>query len=469
MGRESLMNKITLLLLVLFSSTVYGAKVSLDPSNWGAVEGESCVSCHEKASIGIHKQWKQGGHAKAGVNCFDCHQADPADIDAHEHEGGVIATIVTPKDCGRCHVTEYKQSSGSTHSQALLSLEEKKGLSHEQIEKGGCISCHGNRVEIKGDGTINAGDWPNGGIGRVNPDGSLGNCSACHSRHRFSLAEARSPAACGRCHSGSESPDLEVYQSSKHGIIYEASRDEMNLHAESWVAGEDYHATVTCASCHMGAAPGLKPTHDVGMRDSWSLRSEVSEPQSLIIFKDGSSRNWSEGEDSISIRRGDELPKVGGGSGKVKAVASSKRRAKAMDRLCMQCHSKSLVRSFRAGYDRVLEEYNGSIGIPGRAIMRELYRRELLTPEPLDEPLEQSWWGLWHDYGIYLRHAAAMGGRLPIPASLSGEFTSLLIEVAGEELSRELLREHLPEGATAVPGVGSPYLDASKPLSEGGS
>ena len=40
---------------------------------------------------------------------------------------------------------------------------------------------------------IDNGTWPNSGIGRINLDGSLGTCAACHSRHRFSLAMARRP------------------------------------------------------------------------------------------------------------------------------------------------------------------------------------------------------------------------------------------------------------------------------------
>jgi len=37
-------------------------------------------------------------------------------------------------------------------------------------------------------GKFDPATWPNTGIGRVNPDGSAGSCSACHTRHRFSKA-----------------------------------------------------------------------------------------------------------------------------------------------------------------------------------------------------------------------------------------------------------------------------------------
>ena len=79
--------------------------------------------------------------------------------------------------------------------------------------------------------------WPNTGIGRINPDGSKGSCSACHTRHRFSKEQARRPDACGKCHLGPDHPQIEVYQESKHGILYQAFRDKMNMDKGEWVVG----------------------------------------------------------------------------------------------------------------------------------------------------------------------------------------------------------------------------------------
>jgi mono/diheme cytochrome c family protein len=105
--------------LVLVPPSVLAAKVKLDPSNWGHPAGENCASCHAKSSAGLHQQWLESAHAKAGVNCMDCHQAAREDADAIEHEGQVIATIVSPKDCGRCHTTEYEEQKGSVHAEAV--------------------------------------------------------------------------------------------------------------------------------------------------------------------------------------------------------------------------------------------------------------------------------------------------------------------------------------------------------------
>ena len=43
-----------------------------------------------------------------------------------------------------------------------------------------------------------------------------------------------------------------------------------------------------------------------------------------------------------------------------------------------------------------------------RAIMAELYEHKLLTPAPFDEPIEFTYWELWHDEGARARHGAAM-------------------------------------------------------------
>ncbi|MBF0562100.1 MAG: hydroxylamine oxidoreductase, partial [Alphaproteobacteria bacterium] len=66
-----------------------------------------------------------------------------------------------------------------------------------------CVKCHGSKVKILPSGMIDPATWPNSGIGRVNPDGSVGTCTACHQQHDFSLAQVRRPETCGRCHQGS--------------------------------------------------------------------------------------------------------------------------------------------------------------------------------------------------------------------------------------------------------------------------
>ncbi|MHC4452214.1 MAG: multiheme c-type cytochrome, partial [Planctomycetota bacterium] len=62
---------------------------------------KKCVECHDQQNPGIVAHWEGSTHAAKGVGCVECHAADEADADAFTHEGHVIATIVTPRDCAR--------------------------------------------------------------------------------------------------------------------------------------------------------------------------------------------------------------------------------------------------------------------------------------------------------------------------------------------------------------------------------
>jgi hypothetical protein len=82
---------------------------------------------------------------------------------------------------------------------------------------------HGDQA-IDENGKIDPATWPNAGVGRLNLDGSKGSCTSCHTRHRFSVAEARKPEACDQCHLGPDHPQIEIYEESKHGTIYTPTR-----------------------------------------------------------------------------------------------------------------------------------------------------------------------------------------------------------------------------------------------------
>lgn len=462
--------------IFIFSPTANAKKISLDAaekgSKWGKEEGKACLTCHKKTSAGLATQWEESAHGKAGMNCLDCHQADIGDNDAITHEGEVIATIVSPKDCGRCHVTEYKQQKGSVHANAALHIKNRipalENLGGPAIVAGGCDQCHGSTVVVKGDGTLDAKTWPNSGIGRINPDGSKGSCSSCHGRHRFSKAQARDPASCMRCHSGPDSPDREVYEASKHGMHFATERDKMNLDSHSWKAGKDYSAAPTCATCHMGAAGKIKATHDVGMRSSWKLNSPVSEKQYFVVFEDGDKLNL-----PVSVgapKKGSQMTKIDGTMGTVKAVASPKRRRQAMSAVCLECHGKPFVKNFMTQFDDVVELYNNKFGKPAQAIMKVLYSEKKLTPLAFDEAIEFTYWELWHDEGARARHGAAMAspnhvwweGIYEVGRNFYTKFLPQVREVAGKERGDELIKEHV-KGLAAhqwlkQPGKGNPIL-----------
>ncbi|MCB1784798.1 MAG: hypothetical protein H6955_21280 [Chromatiaceae bacterium] len=460
------------ILLLFLSGAATAAKVTLSPDNWGHPAGEECVTCHTKSSAGIAAQWKDSAHAEAGVNCMDCHQATIDDADAISHEGQTIATVVSPKDCGRCHTTEAEQQQGSVHAEAVAVIAERMpamvtNVAGPAIEAAGCAQCHGSKVALMANGKLDPNTWPNSGIGRINPDGSRGSCSSCHGRHEFSKAQAREPQACVRCHSGPDSPDKEVYEASKHGMAYATHRDKMNLDGDTWVAGKDYSAAPTCATCHMGAAGKLPATHDVGMRNAWNLNTPVSERQHLVVFKDGDKRELPESMEPP--RRGNKMSKLDGGMGEIKVVATPQRRREAMTLVCRECHGKDFADAFMSQFDDVVKLYNDKFGEPARAIMRDLYAEKKLTATPFDEPIEFTYWELWHDEGARARHGASMAspnhawweGMYVVGRNFYSRFLPQVREVAGDDADA-LIDRHIGSSAEhswlKSPNKASPIL-----------
>lgn len=189
------------------------------------------------------------------------------------HKDILISVVVSPKDCSRCHPKEGREFSESHHAKAttFLSSETPKGRIMDNVlgykvegaaaARTGCEKCHGSKVEIGENGTLTAATWPNTGIGRINPDGSKGACTACHTRHRFSVAEARKPETCGSCHLGPDHPQIEIYLESKHGVIYTQEKDNWNWEIAGGHWDVQYYRAPTCATCHMSGIGDAEVTH----------------------------------------------------------------------------------------------------------------------------------------------------------------------------------------------------------------
>jgi hypothetical protein len=336
-------------------------------------ETQQCLACHQSMP-GIVKQWEASAHRDSGVGCFECHRAAKGDKDAIDHNGFQVATIVSPKDCGQCHAREAAEQEASHHAEAGNILDSQDALlgqtvGGEPAVAVGCRQCHGSIVKTNADGTLDPTTWPNTGIGRVNPDGSKGTCSACHTRHRFSKAQARKPEVCGKCHLGPDHPQKEVYEESKHGILYRAFEDDMNLENPKWVAGEDYYDAPTCASCHLSAAPGQPVTHDVGTRLSWDLRAPIS-----------------------------------------KRTADWGQKLKSMQGVCAACHGAPFVEGFYTQFDEAVALYNDKFAIPATEIRDLLMDKGIITKQNFDDKLDWTYWELWHHEGRRARHGAAMSG-----------------------------------------------------------
>ncbi|MCP4408237.1 MAG: hypothetical protein GY807_10845 [Gammaproteobacteria bacterium] len=95
---------------------------------------------------------------------------------------------------------------------------------------------------------------------------------------------------------GFRNTEIEIYNESKHGILYRAFRDDMNMDSDKWVAGVDYSASATCATCHMSAGGSEGKTHNVGDRISWTLRPPISKKINQVRLENGQEFDVPEGQ-----------------------------------------------------------------------------------------------------------------------------------------------------------------------------
>jgi len=372
--------------------------VSADLPNELSEISKACIECHKETSRAIYEQWGSSKHFGANVGCYECHRAEADDPDAFEHDEYIISIIVSPKDCAECHEKEVTEFSASHHSKGgriLGSLdntlaevvEGNNGFKTPSFPEGisaaaanGCWQCHGSEVKVLEDGTLDPATWPNTGIGRLNPDGSEGSCSACHARHEFSVEQARNPENCGKCHMGPDHPQIEIYNESKHGIAFRTHRDKMNMDSSKWVVGEDYSQAPTCATCHMSQTPTQPLTHDVGLRISWnnrpvlSVRPEVSDAK---LGLPGAAIDW-------QTRRNN------------------------MKDVCTNCHNENYVNGFYQQYDALIDLYHDKFAKPGLELMEAA--KPLLKPVEFSNEIDFIWFELWHHEGRRARHGASMMG-----------------------------------------------------------
>lgn len=361
-------------------------------------EAVACIECHRLENPGIFTDWAHSRHASANITCLDCHQAEETDPDVSlshfkQYERNdvpygskqyrvPVAAAVTPKDCSRCHPDEAKQYSRSKHANTIEIIWKidnwlMQGMNSNTEREAGCFHCHGTVLRSK-EGVLDPATWPNVGVGRVNLDGSKGSCTSCHTRHRFSVMEARKPEACGQCHLGPDHPQIEIYMESKHGDIYTAFGDQYNWTAApgTWTPGVDFRGP-TCASCHMSGAGAVLTSHDVTERLSWETQAPLTvRPSEFKPFP--AQTNWEVERD------------------KMKAV-------------CMQCHGKTWVNDHYVKLDKVVQEYNDVYYKPAKAALDDLYAKGLLDKTRyFDERLEVEFYELWHHEGRRARMGAAM-------------------------------------------------------------
>ena len=193
---------------------------------------QNCVKCHEKITPNIVSDWKLSKHFQNDVDCSVCHG------DKHNSVSNVnLVEIPTPETCKTCHETQVEQFSKGKHAFAWAAMYAMPTIHMQPMAliegMKGCGSCH--KIGLKTADEIK----------QLREDGQkfgTASCDGCHTRHTFSVEEAKQPQACQTCHMGFDHPQWEMYSGSKHGVRY--------LLKQNKILPENTSAP-TCQTCHM--------------------------------------------------------------------------------------------------------------------------------------------------------------------------------------------------------------------------
>lgn len=456
----------TVLPLVFWLLAAPPAEAPVSPATQG------CLDCHADVTPGIVVDWRASRHSRVTpaaalkrepaarlfsaatgpdgtadyvVGCAECHLREPdRHADTFDHGDQRVHVVVTPADCSACHPTEVAEFDRNLMAHAYANLDanplyhdlEAQSTGVARVEDGrlvisppseearaaACLSCHGTRVTVAGSALretpagamsfpVLAG-WPNDGVGRVNPDGSLGSCGSCHPRHRFSQAQARHAQACIGCHKGPDVPAYAVWQVSRHGALTAAASSDWDFEATPWVAGQSFSAP-TCAACHIsgvatpaGEVVGVR-THRMNDRLPWRLFGlPYAHPHPLSA-------------DTSAVRNaaGLALPTNLDGTPVASAVidaAEQEVRGERLRRVCSACHAAGWVSGHFARLETVIGETNAQTRAATDLVVLSWKKGLAKGPteggSAFDEPIERLWTESWLFFANSTRFAAAMSG-----------------------------------------------------------
>ena len=433
---------------------------------------EECLECHATVHPGVVGGWQKSRHAKISpiqamsvaelsrkvsspsvpeglqstvVGCAECHTLRPeAHADTVDHNGYRIHVVVSPEDCATCHVKESDQYKKNVMSYAEKNLAENAlyqdlqrhaigtpkqdgdKISFEPADKSireqACFYCHGTKLQVQGFETRDSdfgemqfariSGWPSQGVGRVNLDGSRGACSACHTRHTFSIEMARKPDTCMECHVGPDVPAYKVYKASKHGNIFSSLNKSWNFNAVPWTVGKDFTAP-TCAACHMSLLVDTEET--VVAERTHQISNRLGSRIFGLIYAHPQPKS----PDTTIIRNKSGLPLPTDLDG---APASDflidhdaqAARTQTMQAVCLSCHSTGWVKGHWKRYEDTILETNAAT-LTATDILKDIWKDGFATgPEDggslADDAIEKKWIDIWLFHANTTRFAAAMAG-----------------------------------------------------------
>jgi len=363
-----------------------------------------CAECHLRTQYAVVHQFEMSMHARKGVNCLDCHQP-AAGQEKKDHNGFVISTKLTAGNCRGCHEDIYQQFLRSRHAgPAWAAIYGEKGLTPQQVNFSETYQPGGTRrpphpfVQIEGGSAMTSGCEQCHSVGKPNADGTIGNCTVCHARHTSSVRIARLPTTCSQCHMGPDHSQIEIYEESKHGVMFEAQERLLNLDAPPKTLTTRDMFVPTCATCHMSGINGLGMTHEPSERLSYYLANAIT----------------------------DKRPNYAAAQARMKQV-------------CSQCHTPALIDRVYSQGGQVVQSTNRRVQA-AQEIVNGLRKDGLLTGPPFSQPIDFVFFDLWHYDGRTSKHGAFMGGADFV--QWHGNYPMLQKTVQLRAMEEELRRQH---------------------------
>ena len=319
----------------------------------GVAAAEKCVECHSKMQSNIVSDWEMSKHSQNDVTCSTCHG------DAHQTMSDYAKVrIPTPETCNECHDTQVTQFKKGKHALAWTAMKAMPTIHHQPSAlidgMKGCGGCH--KIGIKSEEEMTELKKEGAGFG-------LASCDACHTRHTFSVKEARQPQACQTCHMGFDHPHYEMYSSSKHGVRY--------LLKQNGTLPENT-AAPTCQDCHM-----QEGNHEV--RTAWgflAVRLPLPEDE-----------QWKNDQVTILQALG-VLDPEGNPTSRLDAVKAADiarltqedfdRERNKMLATCGECHSKNFAKAELEKGDQMIREADHLLAQAIR-IIADLYKDGVLA------------------------------------------------------------------------------------------
>ena len=316
---------------------------------------KQCLDCHAKVTPGIVADWKASKHNQQDIGCTACHG------DKHSSAADVAnVQIPTPETCGQCHETQVAQFKGGKHAAAWAAMKAMPTAHWQPVAMmegmKGCGGCH--KIGLKTESEIRDLKKEGAGFG-------MASCDACHTRHTFSVAEAKQPQACETCHMGFDHPQWEMYTGSKHGVRYSLKQSKILA---------DSVAAPTCQTCHM-----QEGNH--GVRTAWGFLA--------VRLPMPADTQWANDRAAILQALG-VLDPAGKPTGRLDVVKAAdvarltqddwqKERDK-MEKTCNQCHSANFAKTQLEKGDDMIKAAD-HLMVEGIRIVAGLYKDGIL-PKP---------------------------------------------------------------------------------------